>query len=377
MERARIRALRVIAIAGWLLLAISGRDALAQTWTGAGADNNWSTGANWSGGVAPVSGATTAVIFGNSARTSPVVDVPWTVNSITFGTSPGSATPAYHLTGQPITLAGASPTITWIAGVIGPPGAIIDNPIVLSTSAAIASVSGINVTGGISGPGSLTLTGFLGPVISGTNTFTGGTTVAGQVALNGTMLGPVSVTGGVFGASGTINGPVTVSGAVFPVLDAGNLTTGNLVLGGTFTIGIRGPTQGTQYGVAHVNGTVNVSGSLQVGNTYVPVVGDVFTIIDNDGVDPIVGTFTSIDTMIGGLPSTIPGPVPEGTTFPFNGATLRISYVGGTGNDVTLTTISGAAPVAPAAVPTLSQWMLMLLSGITLVFGMRAMVRRR
>jgi Ca2+-binding RTX toxin-like protein len=68
-------------------------------------------------------------------------------------------------------------------------------------------------------------------------------------------------------------------------------------------------------------------------NAFTPV-GTTFTVIDNDGTDPVGGAFASL---------------PEGATFQVtavtvvNGTTVtqtqsyRISYVGGSGNDVTLT----------------------------------------
>lgn len=34
-----------------------------KTWTGAGADNNWTTGGNWSGGTAPTTGAVDDIVF--------------------------------------------------------------------------------------------------------------------------------------------------------------------------------------------------------------------------------------------------------------------------------------------------------------------------
>src|SRR5258705_212745 len=39
-----------------LLLAPAATQAATKTWSGAGADNNWATAANWVGGVAPISG---------------------------------------------------------------------------------------------------------------------------------------------------------------------------------------------------------------------------------------------------------------------------------------------------------------------------------
>ena len=51
-----------------------------------------------------------------------------------------------------------------------------------------------------------------------------------------------------------------------------------------------------------------------------------FLLIDNDGTDPVVGTFAGL---------------PEGATFTVAGVPLQISYVAGTGNDVVVTTLAG------------------------------------
>ncbi|MCI0360105.1 MAG: Ig-like domain-containing protein, partial [Planctomycetaceae bacterium] len=54
-------------------------------------------------------------------------------------------------------------------------------------------------------------------------------------------------------------------------------------------------------------------------------VGDTFMIVANDGSDAVVGTFTGL---------------PEGATFVASGGLFRISYVGGTGNDIVLTVVT-------------------------------------
>ena len=89
-----------------------------------------------------------------------------------------------------------------------------------------------------------------------------------------------------------------------------------------------------------------------------PVAGNAFTIIANDGADAVVGTFAGLA---------------EGATIILNGVTLVISYVGGTGNDVVLTA-QAAAVVAP--IPTLSAWAMILLSALLAAAGM-ATARRR
>jgi hypothetical protein len=67
---------------------------------------------------------------------------------------------------------------------------------------------------------------------------------------------------------------------------------------------------------------------------YAPTVGASFLVLDNDGSDPIAGTFAGL---------------PEGKTFAVGGKYLKISYVGGTGNDVVLTAV-----VPPPLVSSLS-----------------------
>lgn len=75
----------------------------------------------------------------------------------------------------------------------------------------------------------------------------------------------------------------------------------------------------------NVNGTISLGGATL---TVVPAfttpvsIGQQFIIITNDGAAAITGTFNGL---------------PEGTLFSAGGDTFRISYVGGTGNDVVLT----------------------------------------
>ena len=62
--------------------------ALGQTWDGLGADNNWTTVGNWSGGVPSNTNPGSAnVIFAGATRPLPNVDTnnPWRILSLTFG----------------------------------------------------------------------------------------------------------------------------------------------------------------------------------------------------------------------------------------------------------------------------------------------------
>ena len=69
--------------------------------------------------------------------------------------------------------------------------------------------------------------------------------------------------------------------------------------------------------------------------SFVPAVDASFIIINNDGMDAIVGTFAGLG---------------DDTTFSIGGNAFRISYDGGSGNDVTLTALNDA-PVLTAANP--------------------------
>lgn len=108
-----------------------------------------------------------------------------------------------------------------------------------------------------------------------------------------------------------------------------NTTGGTLTLGSgsNLNIDIDGTTVNTQYRQLAVNGLVNLNGAglTFTGSSYGPAGGETFTIVNNDGADPIIGTFAGL---------------PEGATIPnFLGSLLSatISYVGGTGNDVVIT----------------------------------------
>jgi hypothetical protein len=100
---------------------------------------------------------------------------------------------------------------------------------------------------------------------------------------------------------------------------------------GTVTIQIGGTSTQPTIGriTTGATGTVTLAGALAVTSTVIPSVGTAFTILNNQGSSAVSGTFAGL---------------PEGSTFTVTVRgtvmTFRISYVGGTGNDVTLTRIS-------------------------------------
>lgn len=139
--------------------------------------------------------------------------------------------------------------------------------------------------------------------------------------------------GGVLKGTGTV-GALNVFGKVAPGLSPGCLSSGNLVLnaGSAYEFEVGGTTACSGYDQIKVTGTVQAAGDLTVTlfNGFKPAKGQVYTIIDNDGTDAVTSTFTGLA---------------EGATFTANGYVYKVSYVGGSGNDVTLTVMN--VPATP------------------------------
>ncbi len=143
--------------------------------------------------------------------------------------------------------------------------------------------------------------------------------------------GLTNAPGATLGGSGTVSGAVGGPGTVSPGSSPGNITVvGGITLGGELLIEIEGPVRGSGFDTMTVMGGVNLIGPLRPGAPFNAPVGMQFLIIDNDGTDPVVGTFAGL---------------PEGAAVTANGQTFSVSYVGGTGNDVVLTRTN--APPAP------------------------------
>jgi hypothetical protein len=86
-----------------------------------------------------------------------------------------------------------------------------------------------------------------------------------------------------------------------------------------------------------VTGTVTLNGNVWPSFPGpVPSPGQSFTIIDNDGTDPVNGTFNSL---------------PEGGILTVGGTKLAISYHGGDGNDVTLTRVVDTSTALTQSAP--------------------------
>ena len=200
---------------------------------------------------------------------------------------------------------------------------------------------GLSVIGGSTGHE--LLDNFFGTDINGVPI--GGQTEAidvsdGSVFVNGTIDAAEGVTvaaTGILGGIGTINGDVVNNGIVAPGNSPGVLTTGSFTFAdnSTYEAELGGDTAGNN---ANNHDQIDVMGTVTIGNnvtlsainfnSYAPSSGDQLVIINNDGSDPVSGTFAGL---------------PEGA-FVVDDAMNNyvITYVGGDGNDVVLNATGGA-----------------------------------
>ncbi len=174
-------------------------------------------------------------------------------------------------------------------------------------------------------------------VFSGTNTYTSATrVVGGTLLINGSVQSDtVTVeSGATLGGTGTINAGVSLStlqvnGTIAPGVTAGTLTTNKSVsfnMGSALNLEIAGLASADKLAV---NNTVDITGgNLAIVLSYAPTIGDFFTVIENDGMEGITGTFSNLAD--GGMIDA---------DFNSTTYTFQADYAGGTGNDLVLTVV--------------------------------------
>jgi hypothetical protein len=336
-----------------MVLAVSPARAALLTWTGA-VGPLWSDSGNWQPSGVPASGD--ILIFpAGASNTSNTNDLD------------GLALDRIDLAGDGYVLGGHGITVMTIRSV----GSVTNTLAMLITDSGGMSVQSmssppvggtVRVVGGLVGGSSLSVStvtlhiaapaAYAGQILL----TCGFGTPCGQLWLDGASMPYASVHGNLligaseaphlFGsgtvgaASGVSVSPGSSTGSFALNNGTGLISTGSLALvdfGRSLSADIEGGAPGTGYDQIAVNGTVTLSDaqlSLRIADGFLPSIGQVFTIIANDGADPIGGTFKG---------------VPQGSTVMAGGVDLQVSYAGGDGNDVTLTvtrvpkTWSGAA----------------------------------
>ena len=232
-----------------------------------------------------------------------------------------------------------------LGGTIQLPGAIAE--------VQVADGSTADFNGVISGGGGLRKVDIGKLRLNANNTYTGPTQLrAGRLAINGSQ--PSSAvdlalpTGSILEGIGSI-GTLTVAtnasgtGSVRPGGDGasgalnvfGNYRTGHpLALANQLYMDL----EQTTNDLLRVTGDVNLgSSTFLVLNPGVLTNGSTFTIIENLGSNSVTGTFDSL---------------PEGSRLTIGAHAYRISYIGGTGNDVTLTAQGVPSVITSASVVT-------------------------
>jgi fibronectin-binding autotransporter adhesin len=301
----------------------------------ANSGNNFTGGVVWGAGGLP-SNSTLTLAASNTLPASVAIDV--------------GAGGLFNVNGQTqsiASLAGSGNVSLGTGGILTVTGGTT------TYSGAIGGSGAITHTGGI-----LTLTG--NSTYAGTYSNTNGTTSVSA----GTLPAAYTQSGGALAlSSGGTMGAVTINGGAFIPGDGGTGigNTGSLTLApaALYSEGINGTAAGS-FGNVRVTGGVNLGGaSLEVVGFGTGVAaGNTFVMIDNDGADPVIGTFAGL---------------PQGSTIPSGpgGFDYTISYSGGNGNDVTLTAVLPAAAVAIPSLDLRGLALLVMLLGVAAVVAMR------
>ena len=303
--------------------AISGSGALIKSNTGSlllYASNSFS-------GTLEIFGGTVSVYHSNALGTASAG------TSISTGGTLVVASSTFTLA-EPITLAGA----------LNASSVTLTGPISLADPNALIQVTGSDtcyINSVISGPFGLTKGFFPGTlVLNSHNTYTGTTTISGGTLLvNGSQpASPMVLTGGNLGGTGTVgtinvNSSGTVTVAPGPASGPGILTCSNVTFSPFtfFSVDLNGTVPGTGYDQLNVHGSVTLSNAVLSLSSSSPILppGTQYMIINNDGSDAVQGTFSGL---------------PEGAVVTLGTNQLHISYSGGDGNDVVLTTPTGSQP---------------------------------
>jgi autotransporter-associated beta strand protein len=177
-------------------------------------------------------------------------------------------------------------------------------------------------------------------MLTGTNTFTGKAVVnQGSLCVNGwqPQAGVVVNDNGFFRGHGAV-GAITGAGYTMPgdnpvAPTHGRMSSASLVLtaNSDFAVDLGGMQEGLEYDQLAVGGVVDLGGAqLHLTRSFNPAVGSQFIILRKDSGGQVNGQFAGL---------------PEGTEFEYlPGWKFQITYQGGDGNDVVLTTIARPQP---------------------------------
>lgn len=216
------------------------------------------------------------------------------------------------------------------------------NDAALNTTATL-SIGALNTNTTFTGVMVANSTRFIGvtKVGTGTLTFTGNhtyngqtTVTAGALIVNGGFASPVTVTGGTFGGTGSSTAALTVGagGGAGATLAPGNqaigtfTTTGALTLNADATYALQLNSTAATADRITAGGTTLNNAKLLIADLAAGILplDTALTIVNNTGASAVAGTFDGYA---------------EGKVFAVGSNTLRLTYQGGTGNDIVLTAV--------------------------------------
>ncbi len=146
--------------------------------------------------------------------------------------------------------------------------------------------------------------------------------------------------GTVLGGTGTVEDVRVRSGAVLsPGNSPGKFTASTVTLdsGANLFLELRGDQPGVSHDQLVVKTDLNCTNAvLTLSVNFPPTEGQVFRLVDNQGANPIHGIFSG---------------KPEGTLINISGNQFALSYVGGSGNDLTLTATNMELGLLSAVIP--------------------------
>lgn len=158
-----------------------------------------------------------------------------------------------------------------------------------STTLTINQSSDATFSGGISGNGSLEKTGSSLLSLTGTNTFSGTTTISeGILSINGSLVGNLDIT-----STGTLKGTGTIGSGSAEVTNSATLAPGNsigtLVISGNYTQNSTGELEieitPSQNDLLQISGSANLSGALIIDPAPGVYAGEtVYTILTSSGL---------------------------------------------------------------------------------------------
>lgn len=255
-------------------------------------------------GIEGIGSGSNGLVTANTASITSQANITLIANSVVIGTSSSITTGA----DQTVTI---RPLTNGVAINLGPTGDPLGGPLQL-TDAELDRVSA----------GTLVI----GHAQSGTITQSQPITRPAQTDVYLHSSGSILVNTSSINTAG---GLLTFHAAqgVFPAASGVDVQVGTVAFapGTTLMIQINGLIPDVNYSQLNVQGEVNLTGArLSISGTFIQPQCNQVVIINNDGVDPVAGTFDGM---------------PEGfiiTNYLGSGKNVGISYVGGDGNDVVL-----------------------------------------